>query len=191
MEVKLRRKENNFGPLTHLLGTWYGESGKDVSPEDDGSTELNDYKEMLTFEPVEDVDNAEEQELIVVRYEQVVIRIRDGKMIHNESGYYSWDSEQGLIIKSFAIPRGVSVVAGGKIVQNDGRVIIQVEASEESKDWKIAESPFMQSKAKTLSYDFSLEIKGGTLNYSQKMLLDIYGNKFEHSDTNRLTRQEA
>lgn len=188
MEIKLRRQVSDFGPLTGLIGSWYGESGKDVSPEDDGSTELNDYKETLTFEAVEDVDNAEEQELIVVRYEQVVIRIRDGKMIHNESGYYSWDSGQSLLMKSFSIPRGVSVVAGGQIEESESGIKMNLTASKVSQDWQIAESPFMQSKAKTLSYDFKLELSGDTLSYSQQMLLDIYGHEFEHRDKNSLIR---
>ena len=188
MEVKLRREIKDFGPLTPLIGAWYGETGKDVSPEEDGSKELNDYQETLVFEAIEDVDNAEEQELVVVRYEQVVIRIRDGKMIHNESGYYSWDSEQDLIMKSFSIPRGVSVIAGGQINQSEKGIDIKVSASKDSQDWQIAESPFMQKKAKTLSYEFTLTLNGDSLSYSQKMALDIYGNHFEHSDKNELTR---
>ncbi|TQV72296.1 DUF1794 domain-containing protein [Aliikangiella marina] len=188
MEIKLRRNLGDFGPFTGLIGRWYGETGKDVSPEEDGSTELNDYQETLTFEAIEDVDNAEEQELVVVRYEQVVIRIRDGKMIHNESGYYSWDAKQSLLMKSFSIPRGVSVVAGGKVVNSSDDILFSVSASNQSQDWRIAESPFMQQKAKTLSYDFILRLSGDTLSYSQQILLDIYGNEFQHSDENQLKR---
>ena len=64
---------SELGPLAVLLGKWQGESGEDIAPEPDG-TEENAYYETLEFKAVPDVDNAEEQTLTTLQYEQYVIR---------------------------------------------------------------------------------------------------------------------
>ncbi len=69
-------KLRDFGPLSLLLGCWQGDKGVDIAPEDNGPEE-NRYRERLVFEAVGDVDNADEQALLVVRYHQHIHRIRD------------------------------------------------------------------------------------------------------------------
>ena len=187
MNTSIRRSNEDFGPLTPLIGIWSGEKGTDVSPEEDG-TETNQYQEVLTIEPVEDVDNAEEQELIVLRYHQVITRIRDQKMIHNESGYLSWDEGQQLLMKSFSIPRAVALIAGGTIKALNSEFEISVRAAKNDPDWQIIESPFMKQKASTSSYQFNMRFDGETITYTQSMTLAIYGKTFEHTDENTLTR---
>lgn len=177
----------NYGPLTQLIGTWQGDKGVDVSPEDDGP-ETNQYQEELVFEPVKDVDNAEEQELVVLRYKQTVTRIRDGKLIHTEAGFYSWEAGSKLLIKSFSIPRGVALVAGGSIETDGNRISYQVNAAKHNSDWGIIESPFMQQKATTKDYQFNMQIVEGKLNYQQTMNLRIYDRDFEHTDENTLSK---
>ncbi|MCW8878876.1 MAG: heme-binding beta-barrel domain-containing protein [Kangiellaceae bacterium] len=177
----------DYGPLTSLIGTWQGDKGVDVAPEDDGP-ETNQYREELIFEPVRDVDNAEEQELVVLRYKQTVIRIRDSKLIHTEAGFYSWDAESSQLIKSFSIPRGVALVAGGSIDNDNDKVSYSVKAAKNDSEWGIVESPFMQQKATTKDYQFSMQVADGQLNYQQSMNLTIYGRDFEHTDENTLTR---
>lgn len=183
----LLQSKQDLGPLAALIGEWQGDSGKDVSPEEDG-TERNDYHETMKFELVQSVDNAEEQELAVLSYQQKVFRTRDGKMIHNESGYLSWDKENDLLIKSFSIPRGVSVVAGGQLSTDNEQLSIEVKAAMDNEQWSIVQSPFMQEKAITKDYQFSLTLNGDSLSYQQAMTLEIYNKSFQHTDTNQLTR---
>lgn len=185
----LTQSKQDLGPLAVLIGEWQGDKGKDVSPEEDG-TERNDYHETMIFSLVQSLDNAEEQALAVLSYHQQVYRVRDEKMIHNESGYLSWDKENDLLIKSFSIPRGVSVVAGGNLVVTDGQLSIEVGAALDNPDWPISQSPFMQQNASTKDYQFSLTLVDNCLTYQQSMTLDIYGKSFQHTDTNQLTKVE-
>ncbi len=179
----------DYGPLKQLIGLWKGDKGIDIAPEDDGE-ERNIYHEVIKFEPVRDVSNAEEQELVAIRYEQVVTRHSDQKMIHNECGYLSWEQETNLLMKSFSIPRGVALVAGGSVSEVDGSLTYQVEAAQNNPDWGIVQSPFMQQKALTKSYQFSMQVSANQMKYSQSMMLDIFGKSFEHTDENQLTRVE-
>jgi len=177
----------NYGPLADLIGQWQGETGVDISPEEVGE-ERNLYRETLVFEPARDVSNAEEQELVVLHYHQMVVRLNDQKLIHNECGYYAWDEQNQQLIKSFSIPRGVAVVAGGGINQNEGAFEYEVSAGVDDPDWPIAQTTFMRQKAQTKTYQFRLDLNGDELRYRQSMLLQIFGREFEHTDENRLHR---
>lgn len=180
----------DYGPLALLLGVWEGDKGVDKAPEKDGE-ERNLFYETLLFEAAGDVTNAEEQTLAVVRYHQIVHRKTTGKVFHNESGYWTWDSKTGEIVQSFAIPRGVALVAGGRAStdpQNPAATIVEVKAVDGDKDWGIAQSPFMRDKARTVSFSHKITVEGDSMVYSESTLLDIYGRSYDHTDINRLKR---
>ncbi|MEN9451620.1 MAG: hypothetical protein RLZZ369_679, partial [Pseudomonadota bacterium] len=65
--------EMDYGPLSALIGTWQGDKGLDVAPEPDGKEE-SPYFETITFTPIGDVTNAEQQVLVGLRYHQTVSR---------------------------------------------------------------------------------------------------------------------
>lgn len=180
----------DYGPLVMLIGHWRGEEGMDISPEPD-DTEHNPYYETIVFEAADDVDNAETQELAVVRYHQVVSRKRNDKVFHNESGYWVWDAEQDLIMVAMSIPRGVSMVAGGRAERSaDGQQVeLSVHAALGDPDWPISQSPFMRDNASTLAFDRRFVLSANQLSYQQTTLLDIYGKRFEHTDENVLVKQ--
>lgn len=176
------------GPLALLLGKWEGEAGKDIAPEPDG-VEDNLYYETLEFKLVGDVSNAEEQDLGIVQYEQVVRRKRDDKLIHHQLGYWTWDAQSQTICNGFTIPRRVSVLAGGSVEYVNNKVMIFVEAENGSDTWGITEAAFMREKANTKSFSQTLEIDGSKLSYQQTTIVDIYGGAdFEHTDENTLTK---
>lgn len=180
----------NYGPLALLIGVWEGDKGVDKAPEKDGE-ERNLFYETILFEAIGDVTNAEEQTLAVLRYHQVVHRKSNGKVFHNETGYWSWDSRNGEIVQSFAIPRSVAVVAGGKASvdpQNPAATIFEVRAADGDADWGIAQAPFMREKARTVAFTHKIIVEGDAMQYSQSTLLDIYGRSYDHTDINRLKR---
>jgi hypothetical protein len=179
----------DYGPLTELIGTWSGSRGLDVSPEPDG-TENNPYYETITFEAAEDVDNAETQKIVAVRYHQVVQRKSNDEVFHDQVGHWMWDAEAGVVMQSLAIPRGVCLVAGGKAETDGetGKVILSVAAKLGDPDWGIVESPFMRDNASTLEYRHQTVIAPDRLSYDQTTVLDIYGRRFDHTDKNVLTR---
>ena len=174
----------DYGPLAALIGTWRGGKGMDISPEPDG-VEQNPYYETILFEACGDVTNAERQTLAVVRYHQLVSRKSNDEVFHNESGYWMWDGDSGVVMQTLTIPRGVSLVAGGAA---DDSGAITVRAGLGDPDWPIAQAPFMRDHASTTAFTHTLETAADTLRYSETTTLDIYGATFEHTDANELTR---
>lgn len=185
------QEETDFGPLAALIGTWTGNKGADLSPEPDG-TEDNPYFETITYTPVGTVSNAEEQDLAAIHYHQIASRVSDGKPFHNETGYWLWDAATGTVMHSLAIPRAVSVLAGGSWngeTDSEGRIILEVAAAIDNPDWSIIQSPFMQEKARTLSFSQTFLIGDNSLIYEQTTLLDIYGRQFDHTDRSELSQR--
>ncbi len=176
--------EVDYGPLALLLGKWQGDKGKDVAPEPD-DVERNDYYETILFEAAGLTTNAEEQELIAVRYHQLVARKTTDKIFHNQTGFWMWEPATGLIMQSLTIPRGICLLAGGK-ADESGK--LQVRAAEDDPEWGVIQSPFMQKKARVTAFEHSMFVDREELVYEETTFLDIYGSAFDHTDANRLTR---
>jgi hypothetical protein len=178
----------DYGPLTGLIGTWKGDKGMDVAPEPDG-VEENPYYETIEFQAAGDVTNAEEQTLAVVRYHQVVSRKSNDEVFHDEVGYWLWDAANQVIVHSLAIPRAVTLVAGGSYTGDPkaDRVVLEVRAAE-GEEWGISQSPWMRDKARTLEFRHELTVTADALRYNETTVLEIYGKRFEHTDANSLTR---
>lgn len=173
-------------PLTKLVGIWKGEKGIDKAPKPE-IDENNPYYETLVITPVDiEIENAEEQELLAVRYHQVVREKSNDKVSHDETGYWIWDKNENTIMNSFSIPRGVSVLAGGEIESANDELKLDVSVKENDDKWGIVESPFMKGKAKTLSFTRKYKISNNELIYTQETVLDIYGKTFPHTDENTL-----
>jgi hypothetical protein len=174
----------DYGPLTGLTGTFKGDKGTDIAPDPEG-TEENPFREVITFTQVGDVTNAEEQTLAVVHYVLSVTRTTDNAAIHHQTGNWLWDKAKDEVMHSIAIPRAVCVVASGKAVRSeDGTIEIKVVADEA----EVVQTDFMHKKAKTTSFVNTIRIKGDELHYFETTMVDIYGNSFEHTDTNTLHR---
>ncbi len=180
--------EVNYGPLKELIGVWKGSKGMDISPEPDGIEE-NPYYETITFYEAGDLENAESQKLVMLRYHQVVTRKSNDTVFHDETGYWMWDAENEVLAHSLAIPRMVCVLAGGKASTSNGQTILEVEANAGDLNWGIVQSPFMEKNAKTTKFVHKISVANGKLSYKETTTLEIYGKVFEHTDENELTRQ--
>lgn len=178
-----------YGPLASLVGIWNGDKGMDIAPEPDGQ-ENNPFYETITFEAIGDVTNAEKQHLAALRYHQVVSRKSNDEVFHNETGYWMWDAEQGVIMQALTIPRGICLLAGGTFRESaqGEQIVLKVRAAIDDADWGIAQSPFMQDNARTLEFDHKITVRGDTLVYDETTVVDIYGTRFDHTDENTLTR---
>ena len=179
----------NYGPLQVLVGTWKGDKGLDIVPIEDGTEEHSPYEETIEYTEGGDLKNAGKQHLAVVSYHQVVKRKSNGNVFHDEVGYWIWDAERKVVMRSFTIPRAVAVVAGGLFVErNDGKIVLDVSAAAGDSDWDIAQSPFMKENAKTTLFDSRFTIEDDKMTFFQKTVLEIYGKTFDHTDENTLTR---
>ena len=187
----------DYGPLQGLIGEWFGDKGMDIAPDGPGAAhaEHNPFHETILFEPIGDVSNAQSQVIAALRYHQVVRRQSDDEVFHNESGYWMWDGERRLIMQNLTIPRGVALVAGGVaggVAGSDGSQTpdeFSVRAALGDADWPIAQSPFMRDHASTVEFTHRMVITGDSLFYCEHMIIDIYGERFDHSDKNTLQRR--
>ena len=178
----------DYGPLAALIGTWKGDEGMDVAPVPDDD-EHNPYYETIEFSAAGDVTNAEEEVLSVVRYHQEVRRKSTGLVFHDQVGYWLWNPVSGEVIQTLTIPRGVTLLAGGKASVEDDKTVFEVSATAGNPDWDIIETTFMHKKARTKAFTHRLEVSGDRMSYSETTLLDIYGKRdYEHTDDNTLTR---
>jgi len=129
----------------------------------------------------------------VLHYKQIVQRQENDNVFHHQTGYWSWDAATGAITHSFSIPRGVAVVACGKVLDEEDSdpniPEIKVLAEESGFHGGIVQAPFMKNNARTTAFEQRLTLDGDTLHYKQTIMLDIYNRTFEHTDTNQLTRQ--
>lgn len=183
--------EIDYGPLAELIGVWEGDKGLDIAPDPDG-IENNPYYETLSFTTIGDVTNAETQVLAVLHYRQIVKRKSNDQIFHDETGYWMWDANTGVIMHSLTIPRGVSVLAGGRYNGGNttkGSIVLEVSASLNDKDWQIIQSPFMQDNARTTAFSHSIKVGNDKLSYSETTTVEIYDKVFEHTDKNELIRK--
>lgn len=181
----------NYGPLAALIGTWRGDKGVDRAPEPDGE-ERNPYYETIVFEAAGDVTNAEQQTLSVVRYHQEVRRKSNDKVFHDQVGYWLWDPADDTIVETFTIPRGVAVVAGGKLGQPADlaqELVFAVAADASSPQFGIVQAPFMFKQAKTTAFSHTITVLGDEMRYTESTILDIYDKTaYDHKDVNTLRR---
>ena len=183
--------EIDYGPLTGLIGVWKGDKGFDLAPEPDGQEE-NPYYETITYIPIGDVTNADEQILVALHYRQIVKRKSNDKIFHDETGYLMWESKTGTIMHSLLIPRAVGVLAGGNhsgVKDSDGNVVMEFFDSLDDKKWQIIQSPFMMQKAQTKEFRHKIIVGNGRLSYFETTVVDIYGKTFDHTDENELVLQ--
>ena len=161
-------------PLVDLLGTWKGDMGTDLAPKP-VEDENNPYYEVLTIEPVDiEIENAQQQQLTAVRYHQIVREKANDEVSHCETGFWIWDNNDDTIMCAFSIPRGASLLAGGTFKRSSSHeIVLKVTSHLDDPNWGIVQSPFMESKAKILSFKRELEVSGNKLTYLQETSIDI------------------
>ena len=179
----------NLGPLALLAGTWEGNKGDDIAP-DENPTEIenNKYRERLVLEPFGPVNN-HAQTLYGLRYSTTVWRLDQESPFHEESGYWLWDSAKKQALKCFIVPRGVAVIAGNT-VEPDAREF-QLVADVGSETYGICSNKFLDEEFKTVRYELMVSIHDeNSFSYEQDTQLQIKGQDklFHHTDKNTLER---
>ncbi|UIF88206.1 heme-binding beta-barrel domain-containing protein [Cupriavidus sp. UYPR2.512] len=178
---------NEFNLLSRLIGTWEGDKGMDIAPAQKktglptGAAASNPYFEKIVISDGPSVTNASDQNLVSVSYHQQVFRKSDSQMFHDQVGYFILNRKNNTIIDSFCIPRGVCATAEGRLKDNN---------SFSAYTRPFAENSFMRKNGKTHEFYIDMNLNpDGTLTYSQRTILTIYGKKFVHVDTGTLRRK--
>lgn len=84
-----------LGPLAPLAGIWEGDKGDDTAPADDRGTEVNKFRERMTFEPFGPVNN-HEQELYGLRYRTTAWRLGAEDPFHEEDTQIRIKGQSGI-----------------------------------------------------------------------------------------------
>lgn len=177
-----------LGPIGRLAGVWEGITGEDTAPSDDRKTEKNKYREKMVLEPTGLTQN-HEQNLYGLRYHTQAWRLSESDPFHDEVGYWLWDAAAKEVMKCVLIPRGVSLIAGGKVEPEAKH--FKLTAQEGSSIFGVCSTPFLDKEFKTVSFDLEMTFDDDrSFSYYEVTRIRIKGQKelFEHIDRNKLVR---
>jgi len=184
----------NYGPLRFLIGTWesQGLTGKNQAPDADRKIENTKFRQMMIFEPIGDVNN-HEQVLYVLRYHTKAWEEGehgiDDKHFHEEVGYFIWDKVRRQLMKSFIVPRGIAVNAGGDADQDATE--FKLSAVLGSNTYGVCSNQFLDEEFQTIRYDVKFVlVDENTFSYEENTQIKIRGQQglFDHTEKNTLTR---
>jgi hypothetical protein len=182
----------DYGPLAQLIGKWVGNKGRDIAPDNKAQNDESAFTDEINVTLAGHSENAEEQDIVAVKYHHVVRRAENGLIFHDQIGHWLYEHSTGKIMHSLSIPRGLCLLAGGQYEEietdKDSESVFSVKATAGSDTFGIVQSPFMIEKAKTKAFEMVLKIKGNQITYREVMSLHIYGKDFEHIDESTLQR---
>ena len=180
---------SKLGPLAALAGTWEGEKGLDLAPDDDrAGVETNHYRERMTFEPFGPVNN-HEQCLYGLRYATMAWRVGENEPFHEETGYWLWDAAERQVLRSFMVPRGVTVLAGGTVDPAATQFSLSADAGSDT--YGICSNRFLDREFKTVRYELDVTIHDDqSFSYAEDTQILMKGRTelFHHKDAHTLTR---
>lgn len=177
----------NLGPLAALAGIWESDQGVDTS-RIHGKKTITKYREKITFEPLGPVNNGP-QALYGLRYSTICWRLDEDEPFHEELGYWLWDKDRKQVLRSFVVPRGVAVNAGG-CAEADSK-IFHLEAEVCSETYGVLSNRYLDDSYKTKRYSLDVNVNDdGTFSYKEdtELWIPVDQEIFHHTDENTLTK---
>ncbi|MBN21478.1 MAG: FABP family protein [Bdellovibrionaceae bacterium] len=181
----------NYGPLAFFIGKWSSEkwTGENRAPDPDRLVENTSFRQEMNFEPIGDVEN-HEQKLFALRYSTKAWEEgEDESPFHEEVGYFIWDKENKQVLKSFVIPRGITVNAGGTTEPDSKEFAVSAVLGSET--YGLSSNLFLDKEFKSLRYDTQFkQIDKNTFSYDENTQIKIKGQDeiFHHTEKNTLKR---
>jgi len=178
----------SLGPLAQLAGKWEGNGGVDIAPGPDLGIMKTAYRETMILEPINEVSN-HQQRLSGLRYSTTIWPEGEPLPFHEEVGYWLWDAENCQVMRSFTVPRGYTVLAGGTAEPTASQFTIRADVGSET--YGICSNQFMATEFRTVHFECRMEIHDAeTFSYSEDTQIKIrtQSGLFHHRDTNRLQR---
>ncbi len=183
------RGPRKLGPLTPLVGEWEGNVGIDTSYHNkDDETSDTGYFEKAWFRPIPLHENGDQQ-LEGLTYQMTAWRHGEEAMIpfHDEVGYIMWDKANGQVIRTFAVPRGLAILAGGDAGPWDNELTFNATPGDGS--YGLSQNKYLleRAEAKSLKATFTFN-DDGTFSYFSDLVLKLKatGKEMHHTDRNTL-----
>jgi hypothetical protein len=180
-----------LGPLAQLAGEWEGDQGVDVAfSHARGEISETPYREVATFKPFGPVDNGT-QSLYGLDYKMTAWRIGEDVPFHTELGYWLYCAQLGEVMRSFMVPRGTVVLAGGKVTPEETTYTLSADVGTET--YGILSNPYLALQARTTHYECTVTLDGDTFTYSSDTVIELArtGETIHHTDRNTLRRTAA
>lgn len=181
-----------LGPLAPLLGKWEGNGGLDVSfHNDDNHIEETTYFEKASFSRIPIVENGE-QTMHGLNYQMTAWRHGEEDMdpFHDEVGYLLWEESTGQVLRCFAVPRGIAILAGGSATAES--TTLHFDAVPGDPTYGLVQNKYLIQKAEAIDYKSSFTLNDdGTLSYTSDLVLKLAamgGETMHHTDHNTLTK---
>lgn len=180
-----------LGPLTPLVGEWEGDAGVDLSYHNkDDETSETGYFEKAWFRPIPIVENGQ-QTMEGLNYEMTAWRHGEEAMapFHDEVGYLLWDKANGQVMRCFAVPRGLAILAGGSARARDRTLRFKAEPG--SRSYGLSQNRYLLERATAVAFESTFDIHDdGTFSYRSDLVLKLAatGAEMHHTDRNTLHR---
>lgn len=181
----------NYGPLRFLIGKWQSEGfrGENRAPDPDRKVENTRFRQEMTFEPIGSVEN-HEQLLYALRYSTKAWEEGDdAEPFHEEVGYFIWDKAGAQVMKSFIVPRGIAVNAGGGADLNATEFSVKAELG--SPTYGLCSNKFLDEEFQTVTYEIKFSFNSeDEFAYSENSRIKIKGQPdiFDHTEKNVLRK---
>lgn len=180
-----------LGPLTPLVGDWEGNVGVDLSYHNkEDETSETGYFEKAWFHPIPIVESGQ-QVLWGLNYGMTAWRHGEEAMdpFHDEVGYLLWDKANGQVMRCFAVPRGLSFLAGSSAKAHDKT--LHFKADPKSNSYGVVQNKYLLQRAETISFESTFTFNpDGTFSYTSDLVLKLAatGKTMHHTDRNTLHR---
>ena len=180
-----------YGPLRFLIGKWesQGFKGENRAPDPDRRVENTKFRQEMIFEPIGDVEN-HEQLLYALRYHTKAWEEGDdADPFHEEVGYFIWDKTNRQVMKSFIVPRGIAVNAGGEADINATEFKVFAELG--SHTYGLCSNKFLDEEFQSISYEIEFAFTDiDEFEYKENTRIKIKGQDqiFDHIESNILKK---
>ncbi|GIL04795.1 MAG TPA: FABP family protein [Burkholderiaceae bacterium] len=180
-----------LGPLTPLVGEWEGDVGVDLSYHNqDGETAETGYFERAWFRPIPIVENGR-QTMQGLNYQMTAWRHGEEAMdpFHDEVGYLLWDKANGQVMRCFAVPRGLAILAGGDAGARDRKLRFRAQPGADT--YGLSQNRYLMERARATAFESTFAFNDdGTFSYTSDLVLKLAatGGEMHHTDRNTLHR---
>lgn len=108
---------------------------------------------------------------------------------HEEVGYFIWDAERKQVMKSFIVPRGIAVNAGGTAEADSKEFFLAADCGDET--YGVCSNKFLYQEFKTVRYEVTFKkLDENTFSYDEDTTIKMKdrGELFHHTETNVMKR---
>ncbi len=108
---------------------------------------------------------------------------------HDEVGYLLWDKANGQVMRCFAVPRGLAILAGGDAGARDRKLRFRAQPGADT--YGLSQNRYLMERASATAFESTFAFNDdGTFSYTSDLVLKLAatGGEMHHTDRNTLHR---